>query len=102
MDRFDFCRALARDAGTIARAGFGVAASTLKGRHDVVTEKDREVERFVRRAIDARYPGDAIIGEDEGWWPESYADAGIMTKDAGLVLNGRNGEQFQITVVRSR
>jgi myo-inositol-1(or 4)-monophosphatase len=66
MDRFDFCRALARDAGSIARDGFGVVTSTLKGRHDVVTEKDREVERFIRHAIAARYPGDAVVGEEEG------------------------------------
>ena len=66
MDRFDFCRALARNAGTIARDGFGRVSSTLKGRHDVVTEKDREVERFIRSAIAVRYPDDAIIGEEEG------------------------------------
>jgi myo-inositol-1(or 4)-monophosphatase len=66
MNRFDFCRALARDAGKIAHAGFGRTSSTLKGRHDVVTEKDREVERFIRAAIAARYPDDAFIGEEEG------------------------------------
>jgi myo-inositol-1(or 4)-monophosphatase len=38
----------------------------MKGRHDVVTAMDREVERFVRNAIAARYPDDAIIGEEEG------------------------------------
>jgi myo-inositol-1(or 4)-monophosphatase len=32
----------------------------------VVTVMDREVERFIRKAIAARYPNDAIIGEEEG------------------------------------
>ncbi|MGH6631626.1 MAG: inositol monophosphatase family protein, partial [Burkholderiales bacterium] len=42
------------------------SATSLKGRHDVVTAMDREVERFIRGAIAARYPKDAIIGEEEG------------------------------------
>lgn len=66
MDRFDFCRALARDAGKLAHRGFGTSATTMKGRHDVVTAMDREVERFIRAAIVARYPQDAIIGEEDG------------------------------------
>ena len=38
----------------------------MKGRHDVVTAMDGEVERFIRKAIAKRYPDDAIIGEEEG------------------------------------
>jgi myo-inositol-1(or 4)-monophosphatase len=66
MDRLDFCRALARDAGKLAHRGFGTSATSMKGRHDVVTEMDREVERFIRVAIAARYPRDAVLGEEEG------------------------------------
>jgi myo-inositol-1(or 4)-monophosphatase len=66
MDRFDFARALARDAGKLAHRAFGTSVATMKGRHDVVTEMDREVERFIRSAIAARYPQDAVIGEEEG------------------------------------
>jgi myo-inositol-1(or 4)-monophosphatase len=66
MDRYDLCRALARDAGKLAHRGFGTSATTMKGRHDVVTAMDREVERFIRTAIGARYPQDAVIGEEEG------------------------------------
>jgi myo-inositol-1(or 4)-monophosphatase len=66
MDRYDLCRAVARDAGKIAHRAFGTSATSMKGRHDVVTEMDREVERYIRAAIMARYPQDAIIGEEEG------------------------------------
>ena len=66
MDRYDFCRALARDAGKLAHRAFGTSATTMKGRHDVVTAMDREVERFIRAAIVARFPRDAVIGEEEG------------------------------------
>ena len=66
MDRLAFCRELARDAGRLAHTAFGQSATSMKGRHDVVTAMDAEVERFVRKAIANRYPGDAIIGEEEG------------------------------------
>ncbi len=66
MDRHDFCRALARDAGKLAHRAFGTSVTSMKARHDVVTEMDREVERFIRGAIAARYPRDAIIGEEDG------------------------------------
>jgi myo-inositol-1(or 4)-monophosphatase len=66
MNRLDFCRSLARAAGQLAHSAFGQSATSMKGRHDVVTAMDREVERFVRKAIAERYPGDGIIGEEEG------------------------------------
>ena len=43
-----------------------MSTTTMKGRHDVLTAMDGEVERFVRQAISERYPDDAIIGEEEG------------------------------------
>jgi len=66
MSRLDFSRNLARDAGRLAHSKFGRSATSMKGRHDVVTAMDREVERFIRSAIAARYPDDAVIGEEEG------------------------------------
>ena len=66
MDRHDFCRALARDAGKLAHRAFGTSATSMKGRHDVVTAMDREVESYIRAAIAARFPRDAIIGEEDG------------------------------------
>ena len=51
MNRYDLARAVARDAGKLAHRAFGVSATKMKGRHDVVTEMDREVERF-RDSVD--------------------------------------------------
>jgi myo-inositol-1(or 4)-monophosphatase len=65
-DRFEFAQALGREAGAMAHRGFGRSAATLKGRHDILTAMDAEVERFIRRAIAERFPGDAVIGEEEG------------------------------------
>ena len=66
MDRLEFSRNLAREAGRLAHSAFGRSATSMKGRHDVLTAMDGEVERFIRKAIAAQYPGDAIIGEEEG------------------------------------
>jgi len=66
MDRLAFASALARDAGKLAHSAFGQSAISLKGRHDLVTAMDSEVERFIRAAIAQRYPQDALIGEEEG------------------------------------
>lgn len=66
MDRTEFCRQLARDAGTLAHTGFGRVGISMKGRHDEVTEMDAKVERFIRDAIAARFPNDAMLGEEDG------------------------------------
>ena len=66
MNRLEFSKNLARDAGQLAHSAFGKSATSMKGRHDVVTAMDREVERFIRKAITAHYPDDTIIGEEEG------------------------------------
>ncbi len=65
-DRTLFCRELAREAGQRAHVGFGTSPTSMKGRHDVLTEMDAAVERFIRSAIAARYPQDAVLGEEEG------------------------------------
>ncbi len=65
-DRLAFAQALGREAGIMAHRGFGRSAATLKGRHDILTAMDAEVERFIRRSIAERFPGDAVIGEEEG------------------------------------
>jgi myo-inositol-1(or 4)-monophosphatase len=65
-NRLDFARSLARNAGRLAHTAFGRSTTSMKGRHDVLTAMDGEVERFIRAAIVARYPDDAIIGEEQG------------------------------------
>jgi len=66
MERLEFSRRLARDAGRLAHSAFGESTTSMKGRHDVVTAMDREVERFIRKAIVDAYPNDTIVGEEEG------------------------------------
>ena len=66
-ERLDVCRRLAADAGRLAHGAFGRAALLpAKGRHDEVTAMDREVERFIRAAIERAFPQDAVLGEEDG------------------------------------
>lgn len=47
---------------------------------------------------------DAIGFDDEGCLRSirTYSDAGILTRDAGLVVHFADGTEFQLTIVRSR
>ena len=55
MTRLEFASALARDAGRLAHTAFGLSATKSKGVHDVVTEMDAKVERFIRYVRDSFY-----------------------------------------------
>ncbi|HAA77760.1 TPA: inositol-phosphate phosphatase [Candidatus Latescibacteria bacterium] len=55
---------LARRAGDIANGYFGNTTGQLKSDKSWVTEADLAVEEFLREAIAARRPQDAIIGEE--------------------------------------
>ena len=74
MTRFEFCCELARDAGRLAHTGFGRSGMSNKGHHDEVTEMDAKVERFIREAIAARFPDDAVLGEEDGVSGQAQAD----------------------------
>lgn len=62
-----FALAVTREAGQIALKHFraGVSA-TMKADNTHVTIADTECESFIRRRIAEKYPGDDILGEEEG------------------------------------
>jgi fructose-1,6-bisphosphatase/inositol monophosphatase family enzyme len=45
-----------REAGALRTRHSESPQRSLKGRHDIVTAMDREVERFIRNSIARRYP----------------------------------------------
>ncbi len=85
MDRLEFCRHLAAEAGRLAHGAFGSPSVSLKGRHDEVTAMDREVERFIRAAIAKVYPGDAVLGEEDG------ASDGLATAERIWIIDPIDG-----------
>lgn len=61
--------AIVRAAGAKMRDAFNAPdrpAYSLKGRQDYLTETDGAVERFVRAEIERHFPGDAVLGEEDG------------------------------------
>jgi myo-inositol-1(or 4)-monophosphatase len=54
------------EGGALARRYFNNVRARRKADHSLVTQADVEVEQLLRDRITARYPGHAIIGEEQG------------------------------------
>ena len=68
-DRLDFARVLGGEAAAMARDYFGRIGEiqvSRKGLQDVLTEADGAIERHLRARIEAAFPGDDVLGEEEG------------------------------------
>lgn len=75
-DRLDFIIRLAREAGMLAqtlRATPGGLQVGAKAPGDFVTAADLAVERLIRNRIAARWPTDAVLGEEGGLQGDSGA-----------------------------
>ncbi len=66
-DLLDFAVEVAWRAGRVTLAGYqtGIAAEA-KADDSPVTRADRDAERLARELIEARFPHDGIVGEEEG------------------------------------
>lgn len=65
--RLRFALETAREAGLATLRWFQAGDGfEWKPDHSPVTEADREAERIVRSRIAAEYPGEAVLGEEEG------------------------------------
>lgn len=65
--RFKFALDVCRQAGEIARSGFRSATGitvTEKGRHDLVTSADLQVDALFRVAVRDAFPQDAVLTEE--------------------------------------
>jgi hypothetical protein len=68
----------------------------------------RDVNAINAQSI-ADYLVDLIEQDDQPWSDDgdkptvrSFEEAGVMTRNAGLVLRAPDGQEFQISVVKSR
>ena len=65
--RMQFATDLAKRAGELGMQYFrrlDTLTIESKGHQDMVSEADRDVETFIREALTAEYPDDAIVGEE--------------------------------------
>jgi myo-inositol-1(or 4)-monophosphatase len=76
--RFDFGTSLIAEAAALALSYYQRQDSLTvrsKGRQDVVSEADTEVERLIRAAVAERFPHDAFFGEEFGHTEVEGAEA---------------------------
>jgi myo-inositol-1(or 4)-monophosphatase len=81
--RFELGRAVIKEAGALALDHFRqLEALTIrsKGRQDLISEADLEVEILIRRRIADAFPGDGFLGEESGR-AEVPDQAGIWVVD---------------------
>ncbi|MEO1017464.1 MAG: inositol monophosphatase [Pseudomonadota bacterium] len=97
--------AIARDAGMLAHRYFikrDQLKIELKGPQDLVSEADREVEKYVRTSLRELFPNDAMLGEEHGL--EGDADQGCWVIDpidgTFSFLNGLQSWCVSIAYVR--
>ncbi|ASP23347.1 inositol-1-monophosphatase (plasmid) [Antarctobacter heliothermus] len=68
----EFATALAQEAGHLAqtlRANAPQDFVATKGKMDFITHADRASERLIRERIAQAFPGDTVLGEEEGGTP---------------------------------
>lgn len=78
-DRLEAMTGVVRDAGRLALDFFrnrGSLAVEFKGQQDLVSLADRAVEDLIRKELAARFPKDAIVGEEGGG--AETADAWVL------------------------
>ena len=75
-ERLAFATDMAKEAGALARTMRRQRSADFvrtKGLQDFVTDADRAVERFIRDRVAARYPSEAVMGEEDGYTPGAGA-----------------------------
>ncbi len=75
---------IVRAAGDLALAYFNTRDQLVvesKGLQDVVSRADREVEDLIRAGIEAAFPGDGVLGEEQGMSAAANADDGLWVAD---------------------
>ncbi|NUQ01413.1 MAG: hypothetical protein HUU35_16340 [Armatimonadetes bacterium] len=65
-DRLEAVVEIARQAGEVLLRHYRKVAGERKGDQSLVTIADRESERLIRSALERRFPGETIIGEEFG------------------------------------
>ena len=66
MDNIEHIKELARSAGAIALGHFRNVTPTWKEDRSYITQADLDVQAYLREALDAAYPDDGIVAEENG------------------------------------
>ena len=63
-----------------------------------------DLEEAIQEALVERDENHGDLHDEPGVFARivSYADAAVMTRDAGLVIRTSEGDEFQVTIVQVR
>jgi len=82
--RFAAGQKIVREAGDLALKYFNARDQLVvehKGLQDVVSRADREVEDLIRACIEAAFPGDGVLGEEQGMSAAADPKDGLWVAD---------------------
>ena len=63
-----------------------------------------DLEEAIQEALDERDENQADLHGEPAVFARivSYADAGVLTRDAGLIIRTAAGDEFQVSIVQTR
>ncbi len=66
-------------------------------------KRKRKNKRMTERRLEQRLSRllDRVLSDHGGGWAETFAEAGVLTSNRGVVLHIGNGQEFQLTIVES-
>lgn len=91
---------IAREAAALAFAirANGMAEATMKGAQDFLTEADGMTESFIRGELARHFPGDAIIGEEQGGVVVGDGPVWILDPIDGTSNFARGGDRWCVSI----
>lgn len=98
--RLDAVAPLAREAAALAQRmrENGMAATTMKGAQDFLTEADGATEHFLRERLDRLFPGEPILGEEGGGTIPRDGPLWILDPIDGTSNFARNGARWCVAI----
>jgi len=98
--RRDIAAALAREAAARAFAmrEAGMAAYTMKGAQDFLTEADGATETFLREQLAKHFPGEQVLGEEQGGTVDPAGPLWVLDPIDGTSNFARNGDRWCVSV----
>jgi myo-inositol-1(or 4)-monophosphatase len=98
--RLDAVAPLAREAAELAarmRAN-GMAATKMKGAQDFLTEADGATERFIRARLETLFPGEPILGEEDGGTTPGDGPLWILDPIDGTSNFARGADRWCVSI----
>jgi myo-inositol-1(or 4)-monophosphatase len=98
--RMAVAAAIAEEAAALAwqMRENGLAETTFKGAQDFLTEADGATESFIRAKLARHFPGDAIIGEEQGGSVVGDGPAWILDPIDGTSNFSRGSDRWCVSI----